>query len=131
MSAFVVPDAHINALVTFGSKHDARFIHNRVRRAIKGNEAEIASLLYIANVESVNHRYREDGESVGFKFRPDPNVSRRTAVQILAACACFDYQACEVDHYEETIGHAIIQAIRTAACRRVPGYESAGWTIGE
>ena len=129
MSAFVVPDAHINALVTFGSKHDARFIHNRVRRAIKGNEAEIASLLYIANVESVNHRYREDGVSVGFKFRPDRRD--RTAVQILAACACFDYQACEVDHYEETIGAAIIQAIRGAACRRVPGYESAGWTIGE
>ncbi|MBX9716306.1 MAG: hypothetical protein K2X42_06880 [Burkholderiaceae bacterium] len=131
MSAYVVPDAHINALVTYGSVHDARFVHNRVLRHIKGNEAEIASLLYIANVESVNRRYREDGESVGFKYRPDANVSRRSAVQILAACNCFDYQACEVEWYDETIGCRIIEAIRGQACRNVPGYRSAGWSISK
>jgi hypothetical protein len=129
MSAYIVSDAHINALVTYAAAHDVRFVHARELHHIKGNEEKIASLLYIANVESFNHRYREDGISTGFKFRRDR--TQRTAAEILKACAGFEYQACEVDHYEETIGCRIIQAIRSAASRLVVGYEAAPWSIDE
>ena len=127
MSAYIVPPAHINALVTFASDHDVRFVFARELYQVKGSEETIASLLYIANVESFNHRYREDGISAGSTFRRDR--TQRTAAEILKACAGFEYQACEVDHYEETIGCRIIQAIRGAASRLVVGYEAAPWSI--
>ena len=52
-----------------------------------------------------------------------------TPIQVIKACNCFDYQACEVENYEETEAAKIIEAIRAAAIERLQGMEEAEWEI--
>lgn len=125
MSAYIVSDAHINALVSYASSADVRYTYNGETIRIRGREAETASLLYIANVESVNSRYNECEPSDGFRFRM--SIKPRPALHIVKACNCFDYQACEVENYGDTIAAKITSAIRDDACRDLPGYDDAPW----
>jgi hypothetical protein len=88
------------------------------------------TVLYRQNVRSVDARYQEGNEVESLRYRPTgrPAVS---AVQMIKACNCYDYQACETDDYYETLAYAISDAIRAAAGRLVPGYEEASWVIDE
>jgi hypothetical protein len=130
MSAFIVADAHLNYLISFASLHDVKVygIGPDGRLPIAGNEQEVFNKLHTANVQSVNVRYRENAKARPgvFNFRLETN-----SVQALKACQCFDYQACEVENYEETEAFKIVSAIRHAAITSLPGYEAAEWEINE
>lgn len=128
MSAFVCTDLHINTIVTWGARLGASFYFNGKHTSFKGNEQHVAGLLHTANVESVNERYTEDEISEGFKFKPSGNTTQ-PVVNLLSLLDCFDYQSCEVRDYEKTIAHTIIQGVRRAAIRSLPGYDQAPWAI--
>jgi hypothetical protein len=126
MSAFLCSDLHINTLAAFAKEHNIYVYYNG---AVIDNEPQrIAAILYTANVEAINERYRQDGDSSTFTYKP-VGVSKIKPVVIIKLCHCFDYQACEVDNYEATVAHFIMQAIIGAACRILPGYEAAPWGI--
>jgi hypothetical protein len=148
MSAFIVGHDHIDALLSFAMQRDT---YGSVRYYIKDthtsveitkqNATEIGRILLTENERSIYHRYPdvkpgkdenkpgtwgEDAET--YKFKPWPLTSPLSAVSILKACDCFDYQACETDDYEQSLAHTIINAIRKRAIHRVPGYDDAqGW----
>lgn len=130
MSAYVVSDAHINALVMWAAVHGASYSYNESSRVdFRGNEQQCASLLHTANVESVNYRYREQGDYGGFVFRDYPEWRKLTPVVVLKLCDCFDYQASEVRNYRGTIGAQVIDGIRSHAIRMLPGYDAAPWGL--
>lgn len=127
MSAYVVSNDTINFIVSKASAIDASYYWVGKHNPVRGNERTVAGILYTANVESVNERYSEDDVSVGFKFKA--YTTPRTITALLKCLACLDYQSCEVDGYDKTIGAAIIRAISDSAIRELPGFHEAPWGL--
>lgn len=50
-------------------------------------------------------------------------------MQVLKACDCFDYQACEVADYRATPAAALVDEIRADWVSRLPGWDAALWGI--
>ena len=136
MSAFIVGHDHIDALLTFAL--DSRrngpvsYVTNNICvRITKENVTEIGRHLLTENERSVRYRYPDYGplcaeNAENYKFRPW--TQPLTALSILKACDCFDYQACETGDYWQSLAYTIIDAIRARAIRRLPGYTDApGW----
>ena len=124
MSCFVVPDYHIDTLVSWAvANHAGAFIDNLSPR-------ELAAELWLANATAYNCRYGEVvGESYTFTMRPE--VHAMPAVQILKACACLDYQCSDWTDYPGSVAQRAIERIRDHAITYVPGYRAAAWTLEE
>lgn len=128
MSAFIVSDTHINALVRYASRHNVRAFYGNplAMFQVKDNEQAAAELLLAENVKSVNYRYR-DNEVMSITY--DRGAPILTAIQAIKAAQCLRYQSCECDDFEESIAFKLIEAIIADAIPRLDGYESAQWGI--
>lgn len=133
MSAHIVPDAHINALVQWaGDKNGSSavsYYFAGARRHIRNDQKRIASVLFAENVRSVNARYKECDDAHGFVYRR--TTIQLTPVQVLKALAGYSYQACEADGFAESEAFAIVDGIRHAAIRLLAGYDEAAWSLDE
>lgn len=128
MSAFIVSDTHINALVRYASRHNVRAFYGNplAMFQVKDNEQAAAELLLAENVKSVNYRYR-DNEVMSITY--DRGAPILTAIQAIKAAQCLRYQSCEHSDYEDSIAFKLIEAIIADAIPRLDGYESAQWGI--
>ncbi len=145
MSAFVVSHKHINAIVSYGTVPvygDAARIRLNDGTTLYfddyGDLQHAAEILLAENVRSVQERYpdtvdnlkdmpgviAEVGEPIIFRF-----VNGKKPVDIIKACDCYDYQACETDDYNTTDAHRIVDNIRERAINNLPGYDEAPWEI--
>ena len=133
MSAFMCSEKHINTIVSYGIKNDATVYPTgqggrSYWHPFQTDPNLIASILTTANVESVNLRYGKDDVSTKVRFKPVA-ISRLSAVQIIKLCDCFDYQASEVNNYDQPPAAKIIEAVRARAIDKLPGYAEAVWAI--
>jgi len=126
MSCFVVPDFHIDALVSWAvANHASAFIDGLTPR-------ELAAEMYWANCTAYRDRYGYDQEVGGdYTFTMRPEVHAMPAVQILKACACLDYQCSDWTDYPGSVAQRAIERIRDHAITYVPGYRAAAWTLEE
>lgn len=125
MSAFMVNHSHIDNLV------------NQIRPVLdyyhKGEHVQLrdmdetGQMLLMENRRSVNHRYGETERTAAYTFVQPSRILK--PVEIIKACDCFSYQACETDDWEKSEAHAIIQAIREKAIHKLAGYDVADWEI--
>lgn len=130
MSAFIVSDYHINALVSYGIKLKAQLYTKEGWEYFNDDTAwALASRLYRANVCSVNRRYGERKRTNGFRFQR-VDVSGLTAADIVKACDCLEYQSCEVKTWERSRARKTLQAIRERAID-VLASSSKAWTLYE
>jgi len=85
-----------------------------------------ATLLQSENVRSVNHRYNESdaAEPITVPHRAKILVN---AIDILKMCDCLEYQSCETADWEQSAAFELLELIRRAAIRALPGYEKAPW----
>lgn len=151
MSAFICGPDHFKALAVFAAIVKARHISPNVDpRYVKGLEkiseyrgeklaSAYADILYAENVRSVLHRYPNDtlDSAPGPMEKPEHiRVSMRDMVSpayrlrplaILKMCDCLDYQSCETDDWEDTPAYRLLNSIRRAAIRELPGYDGAPW----
>lgn len=128
MSAFIVNDYHINALVTYGVQRKAEYWTGKERVYFSEDTAwALASKLYRANVQSVNRRYKERTRSTGFKYTP-VNISQLSPADIVKACDCLDYQSCERLEWDRSQARKALQAIREEAIRVLAG-NSPAWEL--
>ena len=132
MSAYLVPDYHINALVGWAaSRHGSNAVSyywQGKHRQVRNDERRIASVLYAENVRSVNARYKESEPAHGFIFQRVVNMLN--PIDVIKGCHGYSYQACEADGWEESEAFAIIGGIENSAIRSLPGYdESNAWCI--
>ena len=131
MSAFLVSDYHINVLINYGVHNDASVFYNKSRwHDIRNKEEEYAQELLNENYRSLNSRYGDKDEPHKIKFKR-LMLHNIKAVDILKACDCYDYQACETKDYYESLACAVIKGIRRAAISKIPGYDNAGWGLDE
>lgn len=133
MSAFLCSEKHINTLVSYGVQQDISVYipgssGQKCWQAIRKDPDLIAGILTTANVESVNYRYDEDTVLAPVKYE-SVSTAFLSPIQIVKLCDCFDYQACEVDDYEDSPAASITRTIRNNAISRIPGYDEAEWTI--
>lgn len=131
MSAFILNDYHLGAMVQFAVLHRVNVYHKGTWYYIQnhGTPDLLLTVLHRQNVRSVDSRYNEKNDVDDLKFKPI--AWSFSAVQIIKACNCYDYQACETEDYHDTLAFAVSDAIRAAAGRKLPGYEDAGWVIEE
>lgn len=122
MSAYIVSNYHINALITWAVAHEVYFYERKHKERISINMLNadsIAAELYSENVRSVNTRYGERTKRKGFVFSRAPSALRLSAKDIVRACDCLDYQSCETDDWTRTKAHAALTAIREAAINQL------------
>lgn len=130
MSAFIVTDTHINALVRYASRHKITVAYGNptMRLNVSAHEQEVAQLLIDENIKSVNYRYSEAETSLIEYDRGAPILS---AIEAIKAAQCLRYQSCEHSDFEESIAFKLIEAIISDAIPRLEGYESASWAIDD
>lgn len=158
MSAWLVSQDHINALVSFAIERGI---------LINGNAAAI---LTEENMRSLRYRYpgrdflaeweeaaasykfehidlakalpklikslhKEKNDVCGGRYGKLPPMSlRAVATQIIKACDCYDYQACEHDEYEssaakEFVGHVRNKAIAMGGETEGALYDAMLWGL--
>jgi hypothetical protein len=136
MSAFLVSQNHINAIVSFAAAHCGP------------TDIAMAAVLTAENVRSLAYRYSDIGEeralASSYVFEPVNLASlvegkRKPAVaaiatQIVKACDCFDYQACETPDYETTQAARFVAMVRNRALAmggkgKGTLYEAARWEV--
>ena len=128
MSAFIVSDSHINALVRYASRHKVGVSYGAtvMRLNAFGNEQAVAQILFEENVKSVNYRYSES-ETTQIEY--DQGAPILTAIQAIKAAQCLRYQSCEHPAFEDSLASKFIEAIIADAIPRLEGYDSAEWAI--
>lgn len=135
MSAFIVSEDHIDALIEFGKAHLVQlwFRPNGEEMGIEydfrvtPDRNELGSALINENLKSFNYRYRDDVPVTHY-------VSKTTSrlydpVQILKALSCWEYQSCEHPDFRSSLGFAVMEALRKEAINHLEGYEAAMWEI--
>ena len=137
MSAFIVDDLHINAIVTYAVDKQLTYWNAGAREHVHVtnlNAEAIGRILMDENVRSYCARYSDasdDDKSAGaayaYKVFPIP----LTAAEIIKACNCLEYQSCETDDWEASLAWRILQNVKAKAVHDLPGYESAPWEITE
>ena len=133
MSAFIVTDTHVNALVTYAVDKRLSYFDGKNRNNILAHNAEeVGRILMDENVRSVCHRYNEasaEEKSAGASYKFERFETPLTPVEAIKACHCLEYQSCETDDWEGTIAWRILQAIISHASHNLPGYDKAPWGI--
>lgn len=135
MSAFVVDQEHIDELISAAIDLEmrTRLATDRGYRQVNHEDgSDFGRMLWAENVRSVIHRYRLSGteeaaeyeaavEAYGFNWRPVP--PGRAAKRL----ACFEYQACECEDWEESLAHDFGSQMARALIIKLPGYAEAPW----
>ena len=127
MSAYMVSDLHLNAIVTYASNNRVSVFLNNKWVDVICHEQHIIAILETANKESLHVRYGDDDVTTGIKYKMTEKY--QSPLQIIKLCNCFNYQAGEVDFYEHTPASAIIDAIIHTAIRNLPGYGDLEWSV--
>jgi hypothetical protein len=128
MSAFVVDKHHIDVLVSYMLTKRMSYWNGKERVYVtRNNASDIGQILFDQNVRSVNYRYHEQGKPPAYKFKHP--LESHSAVQIIKACHCLDYQSCETGDWGETEAWKICEAIISNACHDLPGYDTAQWNM--
>jgi hypothetical protein len=99
------------------------------------NAAEVGQMLSDENVRSVEHRYAggvSADEIVRYTEHVVPTgLPEPDPAQVIAACNCFAYQACETEDWETSEAYSYIEALKGMAISRLPGVASARWGAPE
>ena len=134
MSSFVLPRAHIDAIVRacygFGNYPDLCYYYES--KWYKVNELlqdYVGEVLTNANYHGVNQRYNTKDIPPAAEY--DIHTPLLPAVDLLKALDCFEYQSCDAEDYDTSQAHAIIAALRSNTISRLPGYANAPWVIDD
>lgn len=132
MSAFQCCNTHINALVAAafgeGIKKQWFAVYNDGKR-YEMTERELGELLTEENAKSIAYRYPNEPKA-DVQFVPaQPYVFSLTPVEVLKACDCYEYQACEHPGWERSVAAACVQRIRKDYIKKLAGYDEAAWEI--
>jgi hypothetical protein len=104
-------------------------------------QAEAATMLLMENISSVGYRYNQSS-SAGL---PGPHAIdiitardiTRTSwrsfdpVQVIKACDCYSYQACEHPGWKTSRAKAFIDSLRKTAAHALPSYDASTWGAPE
>jgi hypothetical protein len=134
MSCFVVPDFHINALVSWTIGHKV-YTGGAGRAALARNLAK-------ANRRAYQERYQDPGAPSDYRGFSIVDVDHLDPIAIVKACDCLDYQASDWTGWRASDACRVLESIRAVAlhlaagdyqgkARDLPGYDAAPWCLEE
>lgn len=153
MSAYMVDREHVIYLVKAAVSRvgrqgsDAfRWFHNGAWHEARPGEAaraaEVGQMLWDANRRSIEERYpdtKADFDRAPGSIDCDYTITEDdirsyvwdgfSPVQVIKACHCFRYQACEDKGWEASEACAFIEELKDNAENALPGYEEAEWGV--
>jgi hypothetical protein len=157
MSAFVVSEEHVDALVRgalaprYGSHDLTWYWHGELYKCDSCTADEIGTMLQEENVRSVEYRYpnvaedelpgtyREEAPAPGvaaisfpdwltpYTYRP--GKAPLPPINVLRLLDCFEYQSCEHDDWRDSCAYAFCDALRRKMIAMLPGYDEALWAL--
>ena len=127
MSAFIVSNTQINALVRAASRMGLAYQYAGLTRRVSGMEQETAEMLLAANYDSVNARYKEDNLPREIVYQIDAPMLPMIAIIKLANSLA--YQSCEFDEYDASESKVFTDTLVSWAVNKLDGYDAAPWTI--
>ena len=121
MSAFHVSNDHINYLLSWARKNNPILRSSSTRYDISKSEDywRVGVILREANNASMDARYGDEPVA----YEAQNLYTALPAITIVAGCDCLAYQSCEYKGWESSDAKCLLDQIRDAAIRRVPGYE--------
>ena len=122
MSCFVVPDFHIDALVSWAADNGAAAFVDGL------TPSQLARKLFLANALAYRERY---GEAVPLKYKFTRVTTDLEPVAVLKACDCLEYQCSDWSDWSASVQDRALARIRDRAIICLPGYRSAAWTLEE
>lgn len=145
MSAFIVSTDHIDYLVTAACEAgigggSIYWVGDGMERVDYTNATTIGARLLEANIASVAYRYDTipAGEQLpgpvpnptpeGYDFTPFHNIAI-DPVQVLKACDCYEYQACELEEWLGSPAWRFIDGLRGRYIGKLKGYDGARWEV--
>lgn len=153
MSAFMVSEDHINALVSVFSRGPAQsamsmaewvqsvewpYTLHLSENAVSLNE--LGRLLIDTNLASIQYRYHDTIEHPENMPGPIDQYWARpyiyqnpghvpTVPEALKLLESYEYQSCEPDEWEKSDVKKACDSLRMLLIHALPGYEAAPWTI--
>ena len=141
MSAYLVENEHVQQLSAFlcnGTRSSLNHLANYHGYGFKTGglptepdklATHYANVLLAENYRSLNDKYgdAETPHKVTVSLGEVLRADQIPAVNVLHSLACYEYQACESDDWEQTDAFKICDQIRRAAIKRLPGYDDAPW----
>ena len=150
MSAFVVSDQHLHALL-----HSAQSTRqdplrwegesgNARRSEFSGRTFSeldytcmdsVGRMLLAENIRSFRHRYQDNAAALeetppAVEAYRCPNLHPRVdPVTALKLLACYEYQASETPDWEQTEAFRFCRSLQETLIHRLPGYKEAAWEI--
>lgn len=134
MSAYVVSNAHLNAIVNFAyikfRREPVLYPPSGFRPSVDCSQpTELGQILLDENVRSVNYRYNETRETEPFKH--NLSLTLVSLEQFFSCIACLEYQSCETNNWPETEAFHILQGLKDKAIRLLPGYDKTKWSLDD
>lgn len=153
MSAYIVNEAHIDALIDVAKQYDSPrsplrwFWGNpaRIERLNEYNPTELGRMLFAQNARSVGDRYNETPEPVAltYSYRPTGKLGREmfpglinmtgvkefTAIEAHSIIRGYCYQACETSDWVETEAYAFCEALKNKILDRLAPVDSDWWGV--
>ena len=127
MSAFIVSNTQINALVRAASRMGLAYQYAGLTRRVSGMEQETAEMLLAANYDSVNARYKEDNLPREIVYQIDAPLLPMIA--IIKLTNSLAYQSCEFPEWEASESKVFTDTLVSWAVNKLDGYDAAPWTI--
>ena len=106
-----------------------------------GSADRIGTMLTAENVRSVAYRYPGETRLPGTypngegdwiaPYVHDPyrrRIGQPSAVQVLKAIGCYEYQSCESPDWEQSEAFAFCDALRRSLIHCLDGYDAAPWS---
>lgn len=136
MSAFIVSHKHINYMVNALAAYQVNIHWDGITYDPRYQEdaAVLAAVLLKENVRSVCARYTQDKPEdytdyvIAYRYSLLP-YTKIEPVQVVKACQCYDYQACETNDWKQTFAYRICSWLESTAISKLPGYDAAQWEI--
>jgi hypothetical protein len=122
MSAFIVSEEHIAALVLEGA--DSYWFWNGETQ--RESPSGIGQMLWEENHRSVNYRYREDTPTPVYRHVGSKPYK---AVERLKLLSSYVYQSCEHPEWETSRAKAYCDMLQNALIHELPGYSAAEWVV--
>lgn len=129
MSAFIVSNTQINALVRAASRLGLAYQYAGLTRRVAGLEQEAAEMLLAANYDSVNYRYKESDLPREIVYAIDAPLL--PAIATIKLANSLAYQSCEFPEWEASEAKAFLDTLIDWSVNKLPGYDAAPWTIDD
>lgn len=141
MSAFVVENNHINAILNYlhehSKKNTCKYVSN-YNLTDHEDLTKIGQILLDENIRSVAFRYKAKTELIFADFATSQQQKfdfvlnqkqKFTSIQILKALHCLEYQSCESPCFKSTQAYELIHEIEYITICNLQGYAEAEWTL--